>query len=143
ALDETMLVAGRFGEAVERADGSSVARLPDDRTRGLAEGGRSDFENALLVDLLVPDFEIAHEGVATDVLAVGSHDGPRCAFGIGLVAAHETRDDGGARGQSLEVPLPWSGVNLVEVVDGKDEVALGRAEDPEIGDVHIAARHHG
>ena len=33
-------------------------------------------------------------------------------------------------------------MDLVEIVDGEDQVALGRGEAAEIGDMHVAARRH-
>ena len=51
--------------------------------------------------------------------------------------------DEDARRQPLEVPLPGAGQRLVEIVDREHEVAFGRCEHAEIGEMRIAARLHG
>jgi hypothetical protein len=57
-------------------------------------------------------------------------------------AAHEAYGDCGACGKPLDVPLPWRREHLVEVVDGEDQFALGRAEYAEVRHVHIATSVH-
>jgi hypothetical protein len=47
-----------------------------------------------------------------------------------------------ARRQPFDVPLPWTGQRLVEIVDVEDEVALRRGEQPEVGEVGIPAGLH-
>ena len=44
-----------------------------------------------------------------------------------------------AGGQALEVPFPGAREGLVEVVDVEHQRALGRGEEPEVGQVGIAA----
>ncbi len=45
-------------------------------------------------------------------------------------------------GEALDVPLPRTGMGLVEVVDVEHHVPLGRPEDPEVREMGIAAELH-
>ena len=115
----------------------AIVRSASRRTRGDRASS-----TALFVDRVVPDLEIAHLGVAAHPPAVARTHARRRLGGLGLVAAHEARGDGSARRQTLEIPFPRPGMDLVEIVDGEDQVALGRGVDAEIGDMHVAARRH-
>jgi hypothetical protein len=114
-----------------------------DRALGVApHARRQGIEHALLVDRVVPDLQVAHLGVAPHPPAIALHARRRRLGGLGLVAAHEARCDRGAGGKALEVPFPWPGMDLVEIVDSEHQVALGRGIDAEVGDMHVAARRH-
>jgi hypothetical protein len=64
-------------------------------------------------------------------------------LGVGPVAAEVSRRHRRARRQPLDVPLPRRRQRFVEVGDAEHQVALGRREHPEVGDVRVAARLHG
>ena len=82
-------------------------------------------------------FEMAgHLAHALPVGQAEGHDG----FGAHALgeAPHPPRHDH-AGGEALHVPLPGTGERLVEIVAVEDELALGRAEDAEVGEVGVAA----
>jgi len=58
---------------------------------------------------------------------------------LGVVEAVAAPRDLQARGQPLDVPLPRAGKRLVEVVHVEQHPALGRREQPEVGQVGVAA----
>ena len=90
-------------------------------------------------DAGVPDVDEAHAGVAGHPLAVAA-DGRhrRCAVLGGAEAVGAAGDDD-ARGEPLDVPLPGPRQRLVEVVGVEHERPLGRGEQPEVGQVGVAA----
>ena len=138
-LDDSMLSVHDLGELAEYALMSLGARLVDELSCVLAGFGRQAGEHRLLVDPVVPGGDMTLLGIAGDVLAVGSR-GFCCRLGrLYRVAAHEAHGNGGAGRQALDVRFPGAWERLVEVIDGEHQVALGRSEDTEVGDVHVAA----
>ena len=89
----------------------------------------------------VPDLQVAH-APRTHASPSGSPPSPRrttsrrSLVGEPVVPA----GDHEARREALHVPLPRPGQRLVEVVDVEHELALGRAEHAEVGEVGVAAR---
>jgi len=137
-----MLPLHELGQLAENALVSLGTGLVDQLPRILARPGRQAGEHRVLVDPVVPGGEMAHLGIAGDMLAIGPRGLLRSLRSLLLVAAHEAHGHGGAGCQALEVPLPGAGEDLVEVVDGEHQVALGRAEDAEVRDMHVATRVH-
>jgi hypothetical protein len=94
------------------------------------------------VDPGVPHVDGAHRGEATHPFAVGADgrgdDGPAVPGGESVLPPGDDQ----AHGQPLEVPLPRPGQRLVEIVDVEHEIAFGRAEQPEVEHVGIAAQLH-
>ena len=91
---------------------------------------------------VIPDVQRPHHPELGHPLPVGA-DGPADHL-AGLLIA-DLQVPGGqhhARGQPLHVPLPGRGQRLVEVVDVEDQIPLGGAEDPEVGQVRVAAGLH-
>ena len=91
---------------------------------------------------VVPDVQRPHYPKLGHPLPVGA-DGPADHL-AGLLIA-DLQVPGGqdhARGQPLHVPLPGAGQRLVEVVDVEDQIPLGGAEDPEVGQVRVTANLH-
>jgi hypothetical protein len=107
-----------------------------------AQAWRQGFEHRAVVDVVVPDLQVPHLGVASNVLAIAAHAGPCSVPRFVIIAAHEADGDGGAGGQPLDVPFPGAGIDLVEIVDAEHQSALGRGIDAEIGNVHVAAGRH-
>ncbi len=66
--------------------------------------------------------------VADDVLALGRSEPPFAT------------EDFEAGRQPLDIPLPRSWERLVEVVDIEEHAPLGRAEQPEVGQVSVSAQ---
>jgi hypothetical protein len=141
-LDDAMLTVDLFRELLEDGDVPLGPGLVHHFQGVALRLGRQGVEHGTLVDAVVPDLEEAHLGVAPHALAVGPHDRLRGRLDIRLVSAHEPGGYSRARRQPLQVPLPRTGVNLVEIVDGEDQVAFGGGKDAEVGNVHVAAGAH-
>jgi hypothetical protein len=90
----------------------------------------------------VPDVEAAPRGEVAHGPAVLGHRGGEHRPALGVVEAALPPGHGQAGGQALDVPLPGARQRLVEVVDREHEVAFGRAEPAEVGQVGVAARLH-
>jgi hypothetical protein len=137
-----MLTVHELGQLAENTLVSLGAGFSDQLPSVPARLGRKAREHGVLVDPVVPGGEVTHLGIAGDMLAIGPDGLRRGLCGLMLVAAHEVHGNGGAGRQALEVPLPGAGKDLVEVVDGEHQVAFGRAENAEVGDMHVAAGVH-
>ena len=87
----------------------------------------------------VPDLEVGLVGHLPHALAVGEPEGDDrfLAHTLGETTPPAGHHDAG--GQPLHVPLPGPGQCLVEVVAVEDELAFGRTEDAEVGEVGVAA----
>ncbi len=109
------------------------------------------FDTYLLADQLEqhPDFEVvvpglqgSHIGSLAHPIAVlvhsGHHDGAAVGPREAAVAPHDLE----AGRQALDVPLPRAGQGLVKVVDVKDHLPLGRAEQTEVRQVRVTAQLH-
>ena len=72
---------------------------------------------------------------------VHARDDHCAAIGAGKAAGATHHLEAG--GQAFDVPLPRSGEGLVEVVDVEQQLPFGRAEEPEIREVRVAAELHG
>ena len=108
----------------------------------LSHARRGRGEDLSLVDQVVPDFQKSHLGIAADSPDIGFDYRAGRLLGVSPVAADKESGNRGARGQPLDVPLPRPRENLVEIVDCENEVALGRREQAEIHQMHVAAGHH-
>ena len=138
-LDDAMLAVDLLGQLLEHLHMPLLAGLGRDPLGAPARLGRQRVHHRPVVDAIVPDLKVAHFGETPDALAVGARDCAGTVGGLVLVAAHEARRHRGTRGQALEIPFPRPGMNLVEIVDREDEVALGGGVDAEVGHVHVAA----
>src|SRR5262245_7951287 len=114
-----------FGELVESTHMTLGARSSEHLFSLPAQPGRRRLEDAAVIDAVVPHVEEPHLSVAPHAPAIAADDGARGLLGISKVTPHEAHGDGGARDQALYVPLPRSGIDLVEIVDGEDQVAFG------------------
>ena len=87
--------------------------------------------------------EVGHSGEPGHRLSVFAEKVQQHALafldGVAVVAP----GDGEAGGQALDVPLPWPGKGLVEVVDAEDQPPFRRREHTEVQEVGIAADLHG
>ncbi len=81
-----------------------------------------------------------HLGVGRHPRPVGSDGAVDGVPDAVLVEASRPTGDHEAGREALDVPLEGSVERLVEVVDVEDEVALGRCEQPEVGEVGVAAQ---
>lgn len=115
---------GLVGIFLPQLPGIFVGRLRDERLR---------------VEARIPDFERAHARTLAQVLAIGRYTLHRSlpSYPVGqLVVAC---GDGKADRQSLQIPFPGRWQGLIEVVEIKNQVALGRREQAEIQQVCVAA----
>ncbi len=91
------------------------------------------------LQLVIPGVQRAHAGCLAHPVPILAHtrndDGAPISRGEAAVAAHDLE----ARREAFDVPLPRSGEGLVEIVDVEDHPSLGRAEQPEVGQVSVAA----
>ena len=94
------------------------------------------------VHLGVPDVQVALAGQLPHDLPVargrGEHDLPAVLVAEPVLPRGHLQ----AGRQPLHVPLPGRGQRLVEVVDVEEQLALGRAEEAEVGQVRVPARLH-
>src|SRR5262249_61341785 len=77
--------------------------------------------------------ELAHR------LAVAGGRRQRRLPSMPLAKAAVAAGDGEARRQPLDVPFERPGQRLVEVVDVEDKFSIGGSEDPEVGEIGVAA----
>ena len=103
---------------------------------------RQDIENAVEIDAVVPDVQGAHRSVVDPAFAVGAHRVRRRLRGLAVGQSEMLGGDDNARGQPLDVPLPWRRQCFVEIVDVEKDVALRRGEPAEIHQVSVAAGLH-
>ena len=94
------------------------------------------------VDLGVPDLEVAHPGQLPHDLPVARRRGEHDLAAVLVAEPVLARGHLQAGRQPLHVPLPGRGQALVEVVDVEDQLALGRAEEAEVGQVRVPAGLH-
>ena len=141
-LYDPMLAVDLFCQPIERTNMASGAGLGESGLRELSQALRGRGEDRLLVDQVVPHLQKSHLGIAANPPDIGFDHRARSLLGIGPVAAEKERSNRSARGQPLEVPLPWPGKNLVKIVDCENQVALRRREQAEIHQMHVAAGHH-
>ncbi len=130
-------VAGaRLGDDVPR-----LARLP--RGEPLVRDLPGNLVEELAhLEVVVPDLERAEPGRLAQSLAVRPDDGHHDVAPVCLREAPVATHDLEAGGKALDVPLPRPRDRLVEVVDVEDHPALGRAEEPEVRQVGVAAHLH-
>ena len=132
---EGVLAAGLGEQVVEAcAPGAGVLGPRQEGLRGGPDVG--------LGDVRVPHVDEAHAGVAGHPLAVHGHGGHRRRPVLGGREAVGAAGDDDARGEPLDVPLPGRRQRLVEVVGVEHERPLGRPEEPEVGQVGVAAGLH-
>ena len=149
--DDPQLAVDLIGPFREHPHAVAGSRLRDVLLRLLrlllAEPVRGDLFPHPAHDLL--DVHVVVPGIERPHLSCVPHHDP--------VLAHAPLDDGtsvvgrepalspehlDACRQPLQIPFPWAGKCLVEVVDVEQHLALGRSEDPEVRQVRIAAELH-
>ena len=91
----------------------------------------------------VPDIQVVHGREAAHRLPVLADSGQDDL--AALPGRHSVVPCGHfqARREPLDVPFPWSGQRLIEVVDVEHQQPLGRSENAEIRQVRITAGLHG
>ncbi len=94
------------------------------------------------VEVGVPDVQVPHPGELAHGPAIGAGAPGHHRPAGGIVERPAAGGDLEAGRQALEVPLERAGEGLVEVVDVEDELALGRGEPPEVGQMGVAAQLH-
>ena len=94
------------------------------------------------VHLGVPDIQVGQPGELPHFLPVARGRGERDLPAVLIAEPVLPRGYLQAGRQPLHVPLPGRGQRLVEVVDVEDQLALGRAEEAEVGQVRVPARLH-
>src|SRR5262249_48276066 len=95
--------------------------LAMDRSQGVAE-----------LETRVPDFEDSHIGEFEHVLAVRPNTSQSCFTLISLAKSIGTRREYETGGEPFEIPFPGARKSLIEVVDIKNQPALGRGEAAEV-----------
>ena len=99
-------------------------------------------DQPLEVDPVVPDVQRLHEGILRHVFPVGAHRSASGARRLALRELDMTPGEDHARGQALDVPFPWSGKRLIQVIDVEDHAALGRGKGPEVRQVSVTTGLH-
>jgi hypothetical protein len=94
------------------------------------------------VDVRIPRLESAHAGRLSDPLPILTDPRHDDRAPVALAGPSVAARDLQARGQTLDVPFPWSGQGLVEVVDVEHHLPLGRAESAEVRQVSVTAELH-
>ncbi len=102
--------------------------------------GRETLNDPVGVQTCVPDVDVSHHRKARHRLAVGARgrrydQAPRL-----LIEPEIPSGDGEARRKPLHVPLERSRQRLVEIIDAEHEPTIRGGEDPEIGEVRVAAQ---
>ena len=87
----------------------------------------------------IPDVEVAHGREVPHRLPVGVGGGRRSRTPLAAAQSRLATRDRQARSEPLDIPLPRPRQCLVEVVEVEDELAVGSREDPEVGEVRVAA----
>ena len=141
-LHDPVLTVDFFCQPIERPNMASGAGLGESGLGELSQALRGRGEDRFLVDQVVPNLQKSHLGITANPPDIGFDHRARCLFGICAVAAEKERSNRSARGQPLEVPLPWPGKNLIKIVDCENKVALRRREQSEVHQMHVAAGHH-
>jgi hypothetical protein len=111
--------------------------------RGLRGGAANRLHELVLGQVGIPDLHCAHPGEAGHRLPIGGHRPQRGRLGVGLGEAVVASGDGEAGRQPLDVVLERPRQGLVEVVEVEQQPPLGRGEDPEVGEVGVAAQLDG
>src|SRR3954453_17270029 len=85
----------------------------------------------------IPEIQVAHCREPRHRLAIALCQGTKDHLALLRWHFHLTAGYSKAGSKALQVPLPWARARLIEVVDVKDEAALGRGEEPEVGQMSI------
>src|SRR4029079_13437430 len=91
---------------------------------------------------VIPDIEMALVREAAHALAVFAHAGADDLPALLRRQPDIAPGDLDARRHALDVPLPWTGQRLIEVVRAEDEPAVRRREAAEVRDVRVPAGLH-
>ena len=91
---------------------------------------------------LVPQFQRSQLAELGDGLPVGARASPGRVPGRRLAQSVVPGRHDETRREALEIPLPWRGQRLVEVVDGEDDPPLGGGEPAEVAQVRVPAALH-
>ncbi len=98
--------------------------------------------NVVSSDVGVQNVDEVHPGVARHPLAIRTDGRKHRRTAVGRTEPIRAAGDHDACRQPLEVPLPRCGQRLVEVVGVEHKAPLRRREEPEVGQVGIAAGLH-
>src|SRR5215203_3983605 len=132
---------GQLGESLQAVVAVRLPHSPVHLFRGfLGPRGGEQIERFFLANAQVPDLELSHLrelGHPPPVRGRGHPGGLAAIRGVKPVVAARHHE---ARGEALDVPLPWPGQGLVEVVEVEEQGALGRGIQPEVREVGVAAQ---
>jgi hypothetical protein len=132
------LLAGLLGRLL-----GPLGRLPLLLGLGRLRGGITyPLHELVLGQVGIPDGHRPHLGEAGHRLPIGGNRPQRGRLGVGLGEAVVLSRDGEAGRQPLDVVLERPREGLVEVVEVEQQPPLGRGEDPEVGEVGVAAQLH-
>ena len=121
---DPMLAIDLFCQPIQGSNMTSRAGLGESGLNALTQGRRCSGKDRFVVDQVVPHFQKSHLGIAAHPSDIGLDHRTRRLFSINPVAAEKKRSNRGARGQSLEVPFPRSGKDLIKIVDCENEVTF-------------------
>ncbi|MNL16377.1 hypothetical protein D3C87_1374140 [compost metagenome] len=96
-------------------------------------------QQAVERNAVVPGFQHAHFRIHGHAVTVAVDHFAHHVVGDGLAVAQVARGHHHTGGQPLQVPLPWAGAGLVEIVQIEQQRALGRSKPAEIREVAVAA----
>ena len=109
---------------------------------GVLGGLAHRLQQLLLGQMRIPDLQAPHLGEAGHRLPIGRHRRPRHRPGVGLAKAVVPARDREAGRQPLHVILERPRQGLVEIVQAKQQLPLGRGEHPEVRQVRIPTQLH-
>jgi len=95
------------------------------------------------INALIPGLKRVHWRIERHLAAVRRGRGHRCRGIARLGVSKVSPDNGDARGRLLEIPPPRGELNLLEVVDGEDQVPLWYDKAAEVLQLCAAARLNG
>ena len=144
--DDAQFAVDHFRELGDGAGAVLRLRLGDRLARFLQvalrclSGKRG--EQRIDVGVRIPHVEVPHPCERRHRFAVAARTRENRRLAVLFLHVVVAAADLDARGEALHVPFPWSARRFVEVVDVEDRAAFRRREEPEVGDVRIAACLH-
>src|SRR5215472_96496 len=87
----------------------------------------------------IPDFERPHVSILAHVCPVRRHERQDRVGAVSTRHVQLARGEHDARRETFDIPFPWCGKRLVEVVDVEEEPAFGAREATEVRGMTIAA----